>query len=521
MSETVLTPLRQLQHAERLLMQWVLTPAIPSELPEQDKALSARLRLEHVVKGTLLASKDEVTERRHKLEEPNVLAVLRVAADAATEARARQLVDNVRKAVSSSRGVSSYFTVRFVPKQALRRRIEHGLTPFTFPIQLSISELVALVGMPIGSSLKPGIPVSMSRHLPPAAIIPASGRVLGQANMPGAQRDIAVSYGSAIRHTYLVGTTGMGKTTLLVNSAVQDMAAGHGVIIIEAKDDLFNLTLDRIPPKRIKDVIILDVNDMDRPIGFNVLDQGNSRTAIDELCILLENKYREASQSITAPQLLYHFMHALAEVPGATFTDLLTLMRPAPSNSPEWAWRDYIARQVKNAQVAMYLQAFLNLKPQQQDQIAAPLYNRTWEFMSRPEIRFIFGQRQSSFQMRDVIEQNKILLVSLSGARVGKQTSSIAGTLLVNAIWQAVRAVRPDKPNFLYIDEFADFMNLPVDIKDILSKSRSANLGMTLAHQDVSQISPQFRHGVMGNVATKIAFHVGYQDASMLAREFG
>jgi hypothetical protein len=121
----------------------------------------------------------------------------------------------------------------------------------------------------------------------------------------------------------------------------------------------------------------------------------------------------------------------------------------------------------------------------------------------------------------DVIAGNKILLVSLSGSRVGPTTASLTGTLLVNAIWQAVRSVRPDKPNFLYLDEFGDFMNLPVDIESILDKSRSANLGMILAHQRLSHLTPSLRDGVMTNPATKVVFRTSAQNASFIAREFG
>lgn len=518
---TIRTSMQHLKGNERVLMQWVVTPAIRTELPEHDQAKTSQPKVAQVLSGNLQASRDEIDERRKKLEEPNLLAVLRVAADADTNVHAEHLLDDLRKAVTSARGTRAYFVKRLMSSERVAKRIEQGHTPFTFPIKLSLSELSALIGWPIGSSLTPGIATSMSRHLPPSPIILARGRILGKANMPGNERAVAVSYASAVRHTYLIGATGMGKTTLLVNTAVQDMKAGHGVIIIEAKDDLFKLTLERIPADRVDDVIILDVNDMDSPVGFNIFDQGNSRTAIDELCLLIGNMYRDSSQSITAPQMLYHFTHALAEVPGTTFMDLPILMSPASIQTPEAAFRDAIARQVKNPQVANYLQGFLNLAPAEQNRLAAPLYNRTWEFMSRPEIRVILGQRQSSFKMRDVIEQNKILLVSLSGARVGTQTANLAGTLLVNAIWQAVRSVTPEKPNFLYLDEFSSFMKLPVDIQSILSKSRSANLGMILAHQDFSEMSPQFRYSVMSNVATKIAFKVGYQEANELARQFG
>lgn len=521
MSTTMLASFRHLKNDERLLVQWVVTPALTNEVPQYNNTKTNQFRWESVVKGTLDANRDEVNDRRKKLEEPNLLAVLRVAADANTDTRAEHIIENVRKAIWSARGSKSYFNRRFVFQDSLKRRISEAASPFTFPIQLSVSELVALLGWPVGKSIRPGVSVSMSRHLPPAAIIPSSGRVLGTANLAGSQRDIAMSYASAVRHIHCVGRIGVGKTTLLTNMIAQDMEQGFGVIVIESKDDLFKHVLQRIPTSRLDDVIILDVNDANYPVGFNLFDQGNSRTAIDELCALVDSMYKESSQSITAPKMLYHLTHALAEVPDTTFMDLPTLMTPSAATTPDGIWRDNIARQVKDAQVKDYLQAFFNMKPAEQDRLAAPLYNRIWEFTSRPEMRAILGQRTSSFKMRDVIKSNQILLVNLSGARVGVKTANLAGTFLVNSIWQAVRSLTPDKPNFLYLDEFADFMNFPIDIESILAKSRSARLGMILAHQNLAQISPQLREGVMANTATKIAFRTSARDAGLLAREFG
>jgi len=525
MSRTVMAAFQQLRGQERLLMQWVVTPAIRSDPPEHNKTRTTELSLNRLARGSLLATRDEINERRKKLEEPNMLAVLRVAADDSTTVGAENLIHNVRKAISSSRGSRAYFAKTlpslFMSQDVLVERIRNALAPFYFPIRLSLTELTALMGWPIGDSLIPGVTISMSRHLPPAAIISSTGRVLGKANMPGSQRNLATTYSSAVRHTYLLGRSGVGKTVTLTNMAAQDMERGYGLIVIEAKDDLFNQTLERIPTARLEDVIILDVNDSVRPVGFNIFDQGNSRTAIDEICALIDGMYRDSSQSITAPRMLYNMTHALAEVPGSTFIDLPVLMSPADKTTPDGMWRDYIARQVRNPQVRAYLQAFLNLSPSEQDRQAAPLYNRIWEFTSRPEIRAILGQRTSSFNMKDVIKDNKILLVNLSGSRVGQKTASLAGTFLVNSIWQAVRSVTPEKPNFLYLDEFSDFLNLPVDTEDMLAKARSAKLGMVLAHQNLAQLPPKLRDGVMANTATKMVFRVSARDSGPIAREFG
>lgn len=518
LSTTMRTPLQQLGDHERVLMQWVVTPAIRSSPPAVPQARPTRGQR---LSGGRYVERDELNERRKKLGEPNLLAALRIGANADTPGRAEQLVATVCQAVASARGAKASFVKRLANPERVKQRCEAASTPYMFPIRLSLSEFAGLLGWKLGKDFVPGVAVTTTRRLPAHPLIPSTGRILGLSNMSGQRRVVAMSYDSAVRHSYVLGATGMGKTTMLANMMAQDMAHGYGVIVIEAKDDLFQLVLERIPDDRLDDVIILDVNDTTHPVGFNIFDQGDNRTAIDELSILIGTMYRDTSQSLTAPQMLYHLTHALAEVPGTTLMDLPVLMRPAPSNTAEWAWRDHIARQVTDPQIAAYVRAFVNADPREQDRQAGPLYNRIWEFVSRPEIRAILGQRTSSFKMRDVIAGNKILLVSLSGARVGTTTASLAGTLLVNAIWQAVRSVRPDKPNFLYLDEFGDFMNLPVDIESILDKSRSANLGMVLAHQRLSQLTPSLRDGVMTNPATKVVFRTSAQNASLIAREFG
>jgi hypothetical protein len=519
MSGRMLKAVESLHENETVLVQWVMTPAIPpSSMPEHDKTPSAEFHLEHLSKGNV-ASRDEINDRRKKLEEQNMHAVLRVAAFASSESRADNLIHPVRSALGSIRKGKTRFEKRFVRKQTLQNRIDNASASIFFPIRLSASEVAALIGWNVGDQFVAGISHALSRHLPPSVLIPAVGRVLGTANMPGAERDIATSYMSATRHTHVIGRTGVGKTTLLANMMTQDMENGNGVILIEGKGDLFEAALARIPDNRLDDVIILDVNDTARPVGFNILDQGNSRTAIDELCTLIANLYKDTSQSIRAPQVLYNMTHALAEVPGSTFVDLPTLLTPADSGTPEGIWRDYIGRQVKDPEVSLFLQRYLNLTPKQQDDVSAPVFNRIWQFTSRPEIKHILGQRQSSFQMTDVIRDNKILLVNLNGIRVGQQTAGLAGTLLVNAVWQAVRSVTTNKPNFLYLDEFQDFTNLPVDLESMLAKARSSKLGAVLAHQNLSQLRPEIRSGVMANTATKIVFRISSDDARLMARE--
>lgn len=516
MSASLLASVGALDNGEIVIVQWVVTPAVPTHPPLPDEAQSHELHASHFLKGNK-ASRDEINDRRAKLAEPNMMAVLRVGAFASTPVRADHLIYRVRSALASARGPSTRFVKRFVSKGMLLRRLQHATGSVVFPVQLSASELGALIAWPIDNPFVAGISPSLSRHLPPSAVIPLTGRILGTANMPGAERDVAVSYGSAIRHTHVLGRTGTGKSTLLANMMAQDMESGHGIILIEGKGDLFEAALDRIPRNRVDDVVILDVNDSARPVGFNIFDQGNSRTSIDELCSLVALLYKDSSASVHAPQVLYHMMHALAEVPGSTFIDLPSMLTP---QSPEEAtWRDDLIRHIKEPEIKLFMQRYMNMSRSEQDRMSGPVYNRTWQFTSRPEMRYILGQRTSSFKMTDVVRDNKILLVNLNGIRVGQQTASLVGTLLVNAVWQAVRSVKANKANFLYLDEFQDFTNMPVDIESMLAKARSSNLGAILAHQNLTQLRPELRSGVMANTATKVIFRVSSDDARLMTRE--
>lgn len=524
-STSILSCLQSLQPDEALLIQWVVTPAAPVKLPEHGAPtheLDWNGIWTHGVRVKAEASKDEVRDRRDKLAEPNFNVVLRVAGSAETEPAARGLVERIRMALAAVRGPTIRFHKRLVRIQKLRDHIRKAHSPLIMPGQLSAPELAAMIAWPMGRPQVAGLAPVMARHLPPSAVIPSAGRKLGVANMPGAERPVAISYPNCLRHTYVIGGTGSGKSVLLANMLGQDMRNGNGVILFDAKSDkdaLFYRALDVIPEDRLDDVIILNIEDTDYPVGFNILDQGNSFSSISNMSSLISTMYGGTSTSVTAPRTLYHMLHALAETPGHTFIDLPILIENYPKNSPEGQWQDSVIRNVKNADIKSFMQQWTNKTKPERDRDAGPVYNRTWEFTNRPEIKRILGQRKSSFKMVDVIRDNKILLVYVNGAKIGEQTAALIGTLIVNAIWEAVQQVQPEKANFLYLDEFADFINLPISTEAMLTKARGSNLGLVLAHQHMKQLSPEVKEAVLSNTATKIIFKTGKKDGTELAGE--
>jgi hypothetical protein len=514
-SASLLASVQALDADEAILVQWVATPAIPRKLPLQHTTRSDEFSPRMFTSGSN-ASRDEVNDRRGKLEEPNVMAVLRVAASASTEKRAAHLIYRVRSALASTRSPSTRFTKRFVTKSALQKRLDLASASMVFPIQLSAPEVAALVAWPIGNPFVSGLPQALARQLPATDQVPRVGRVIGRSNFPGNERPIAIDYTEARKHVHVVGPTGVGKTVLLGNMMRQDMASGYGVVLIESKGDLFHTALNYVPWDRLQDVVILSIEDTKHIVGFNVLDQGDPRLVVDEIVALFEYLYKD-TRSVWTREVLYHALMTLINVPGLTFVDLAPLLVPMSSDEVKWA--DDVIRSLKDRELKNFWQRFQNQPKAAQDRITQPVMDRIWQLNARPEIRNIIGQSTSSFQMADIIRDNKILLVNLAG--IPRDTASLTGTLLMNALWHAVKTTPSEKPTFLYLDEFQDFVRMPVDPEDMLAKARGFGLGMVLAHQHLGQLPTELRSAVLANGRTKIVFATTADDARVMAREFG
>jgi hypothetical protein len=517
LSTRLLASLQALRSGETVLWQLVITPAAPEKPPTKHAHGSSK----NLITSLLSSDSAEADDQAAKLKEPNYLVVFRLAVKADDEDRACHLLDRVRSALIASSSLHTSFRKKLVFSKAnLMKRIAAASGSRLYSAQFSITELSGLMAWPIGSPHVAGLPARRTRQLPATAAIPRTGKVIGHSNFPSNERPVAIAYQEATKHLHVIGPTGTGKTTLLANLVAQDMKHGYGVIVLESKGDLFHAVLERVPRRRIKDTVVLDVNDTDYPVGFNVLDSGTTRSAVDELSALITGLYGDHG-GIYAPMLLYYGLHALAEIPGYTFIDLPNLL--TPQGPEEVAWRDELVQGLRNREVCRFWERYLSDQNKERDRMAAPVHNRIWQLAVRPEIRNIIGQSRSSFTFEDVLRENKILLIHLNGVRVGEQTASITGTLLMNALWTAVRVVKKTKPSFLYLDEFQDFVNLPVNAADLLAKTRSFGLGMVLAHQDLDQLSKVrgLEQAVLANARTKVVYQTSARDARAMQREFG
>jgi hypothetical protein len=524
LSSSLLASIDTLEPNETVLIQWVLSPAMPEHPPARDlHSKSDEFTLRAIINGTQPAHHDEIDDRRRKLDEPNFLGVGRIASVAKSEARAIHLINSVtRSLLGNTNSNYNYFERQPVRPHKLIQSLNEAAAPMFFPAQFSISELAGVVAWPIGEPLVAGLPHGPTRQLYATEDVSRVGRILGNSTYPGHERPIALAYEHAAQHMYVGGQTGTGKSTLMANSFAQDVAKGYGGIVIDASnsesnESLYSRALSYVPPDRLEDVVLLDVNrSRFSPVGFNVLDQGNPRVVVDQITDLFGHLYQD-TKGVWTRQLMYHALLTLAERPGMSFVDLVPLL--TPRTPEEISWADEIKRAVKDPELKQFWQRWENFSQTERDRYSQPLMNRAWQLISRPEARYIIGQSESSFKMADVLAGNKILLVSLAGLPV--ETSSLLGTLLVNALWTAAQTMTPEKPNFLYLDEFQLMTRLPMGLDDMLARARKHKLGVVLGTQYLEDLPLELKNAVTNNARSRVIFQSSAKEARTWQEQMG
>jgi len=524
-SEAVSTSVRDsmdgLGKGEEVSIQIIISPAVPrrkTPVVADQRALLGSTKL-------LVVDRDKIKEEREKHDEAGFAVGLRIAATAKTDQQAEKLIKDVRAALASTRTAHVSFKRRLVlPSSGLAERFAIARGPLAFQINLAASELAALLAWPIGDGYMPGVPRALSRRLPPSPVIPSGGRLLAHSNYGNGGRPITLSAEDACKHLYVVGPTGSGKTTLLAHLAAQDMQAGAGVIVIDSKgdkDNLFIQTLNNVPPHRVNDVVVVDVlRDQHYPVGFNILAQGSPQTVLSDLQAVFDSLYSRGG--VRVPEQFFHGLMALMTYQTAqplTFVDLVPLFSPAGKEETEFG--DIVIRGMPDEFQRRWWQLPDNRGRPARDVFFSPVMERIWQLNNRPEIRQIIGQGVSTIDMRDIVRQRKILLVNLAG--LGNEIPSLLGSMLVNALWRAISARQgsPKRPTFLYLDEFHKFMHLPVSLADMLTQARSFGLAMTLAHQNLGQLTmPEVRDAVLSNARSKVVFQSD-TDTRILADLFG
>ncbi|MFC8852942.1 type IV secretory system conjugative DNA transfer family protein [Streptomyces sp. NPDC057144] len=528
LATSLLTNLQPLGANEAVLLQWVVSPAVHERLPAQAggdmKAVDFR-PMRSLLVGQGPANRDEIAERRTKLSEPNFLGVLRLAVKATDKRRAQRLLTPLRHTLRSIGTPYNRLKPRlFMSSQRAAGRASRAHEPAVFPAQLAATELMSLLGWPLGQSFIAGVARGRTRHLPASGAIPSKGRILARSNFPNDPRLLALAPVESAQHLQVVGPTGSGKTALLENLIVQDMTANRGVVLIESKGDLFHRVLARVPKHRLQDMVLVDVTDTEYPVGFNIL-QGNPYAVAADIQRLFDHLYPQDARGVRVRQGFYHLILTLMmskNAPGPmTFADIGPLSVP---RAEQEVFADELIRGVSHIdELAGWWQEITNLPRTQRDMYFKPLTDRTWQLTNRRSLRNIIGQSNSTIDLRKVLSEKKILLVNTGRATEGKDTSGLFSSLILNGLWSVVQAgaADPHDPTMLYLDEFQDYRNLPIAPDDMFAQARSMGLAMTVAHQFVGQLTRELQDATQNNARSKVVFQTSADEGRYFARQFG
>ncbi|HLD26304.1 MAG TPA: type IV secretion system DNA-binding domain-containing protein, partial [Candidatus Andersenbacteria bacterium] len=415
--------------------------------------------------------------------------------------------------------------VRSVPRsQTFLRDLIFRVPRDRTAVTLGASELASLFHFPLPGTKTPNILWRGAKAAPAPPDLPADGVLLGHNRYRSIDTPVYFAPDDRRRHLYAIGQTGTGKTTLFLNMIVQDIRAGHGVGVIDPHGDLIEDILPHIPTERVDDVILFDPRDTERPLGFNILevhDEGQRDLVVNEVVQILQKLAARLNPESIGPMFEHYLRNALlalTEHGGMTLLDV-------PRMFVDAAFRTQVLTRATDPTVQQFWQQ--EFQQSQRGQMSADMLSyvisKLGRFVGNRTMRNMIGQATSSFDVREVIDKQKILLGNLSKGSLGDINSDLLGFVLVAKLQIAAlsRANVPEakRPDFyLYLDEFQNFTT--DSIVTILSEARKYRLNLNLTHQFVQQLDDAIREAVFGNVGTMVAYRVGAEDAESLVKQF-
>jgi len=335
------------------------------------------------------------------------------------------------------------------------------------------------------------------------------------------RRGVAFGFRQADRltHAYIIGKTGVGKSTLLESLALQDAASGRGFALVDPHGDLVERVMAALPAAARQRVVYLDAPDSKQPFGYNPLRRVRADKiplAVSGMLETLRKLWPDA-WGMRMEHVFRNCLYALLERDGSFLPDILLLLQDED-------FRKQVVAGVTNDTVRRFwVEEYENYPPRFRAEAIAPIQNKLGALLSDPMLYRLLVEPEVDLRFRPLMDEGKILLVNLSKGRIGEDSAHILGGLIVStlglaAFSRAEAAAEQRRPFFVYLDEFQSFTTL--SLINMMSELRKYGVGLILAHQHLHQLSDDVRHAVLGNAGTLIAFRVGPEDASVLAKEF-
>ncbi len=343
-----------------------------------------------------------------------------------------------------------------------------------------------------------------------------------QTDFRGRKTPFGIKSEDRARHMYVIGKTGMGKSTMLENLAIQDIKNGEGLGFIDPHGQAAEKLLEYVPEERMDDVMYFAPFDLDWPVAFNIMeDVGKDKRHL--VANGLMATFKKIWPDVWSPRMEYilgNTILALLEYPNSTLLGVNRMLS-------DKKYREKVVDNISDPTVkSFWTDEFAKYNERYMQEAGDAIKNKIGQFSGNPLIRNIIGQPKSTFDIREMMDEKKILIMNLSKGRVGEQNASLLGGMLVTKIYlaamsraEASEAELRNLPFFyLYVDEFQSFVN--ESFTDILSEARKYKLSLTIAHQYVEQMPEEVRSAVFGNIGTIVSFRVGPLDAELLEKIF-
>jgi Helicase HerA, central domain len=469
---------------------------------------------------------------RKKLTSPIVETNIRLVVSAKESQRATQILTEMESAFHQFNSIDGNALTFYRSSGLAAKRVGKAFAFRELSVKnilpLSLRELSTLIHFPqSGSDSTPQLKQSFAKTAPAPTEMPSEGSILGINKHRGVERSIFVTEKDRMRHFYVIGQTGTGKSKFLTNLISQDIRSGAGVCFIDPHGTDIEEVLGAIPPHREQDIIYFDPSRMDRVVGLNMLEYDYSKPeqktfVVNELFSIFQKLYGGNPESM-GPMFEQYFRNAtmlVMEDPesGNTLMDISRVMADA-------RYRRQKLEKATNPVVVQFWREIATKAGGEAslENIVPYIVSKFDVFTANDYMRPIIGQQRSAFNFRQIMDEKKILLVNLSKGRLGEINANLIGMIFVGKILMAALS-RVDDPTgnfppfYLHIDEFQNISTN--SIASILSEARKYKLGLTVAHQFIAQLDPVIKDAVFGNVGSMAVFRVGNEDAQVLEQQF-
>lgn len=518
----------KIQEGEGVMLQFLIEPAKDKWRDKAQRFVEKTKESETNSEGKKVRTVDHkaldaVTTKTEKL---GFRVALRVVVSAPDEYRAKSHLNNIVSTFSQFTSQhNSFKKTKVWFKQAFMMDFLYRYFPLfgqgTFI--LNTEELATVLHFPNKTVETHHIEWLNAKSAPASNLIPNEGLYLGKAVYMGAERKIFMGLNDRRRHMYIIGKTGTGKSEFLKEMILQDIEAGYGVCAIDPHGEFVEDILQLMPPERAEDVVYFNPSDIEYPMGLNIMEaetEDQKHFMAQSVISLMYKLYDPNRTGIIGPRFEHAVRNAMLTIMSVPGTSFIELVRALTDQS----YVEEILPMVEDPVVRRYwTDQMAQTSDFHKSEVLDYIVSKFGRFVTNKTMRNIIGQSKSAFDLRKIMDEQKILLVNLSKGRLGEEDAKFLGLILVPKILTAAMSRQDMDPKlrkdfFLYVDEFQNYAT--EDFAVILSEARKYRLNLIVANQFISQIQEDVKNAVFGNVGTMVSFRVGVPDANFLQNEF-